>query len=112
MALEYYLYEEQRDGCGKRLRKIEGARSMNEALSLATKWEVEFVGEDEVGMMSLEGECAVDKATILEVANKLEINLALFRLDRKAAEAERAGRAQKQKDEMDFERLRKKLGKC
>ncbi len=110
--MRYYLYEEQRGGCdftigcGRRLRLLEDAKSMEEAVAIAEG--LNSYGET---MVDTEGDSAVALAKILAVADEHAIDLAALHTRRVHAEALADAAAREKAERAEFERLQKKYSK-
>lgn len=114
--MKYYLYEEQDGGCdytigcGKRLRLIEGATTMAEAIAKAIDRAPNQWGDMEE-MFDTEGEWRVSKAVILEVAEEHVIDIVAVGRSREAARRQEEQQAAQEKEKREYERLRAKFGK-
>lgn len=120
--MKFYLYEDQGGGCGhniacgKRLRQIEGAATMQQAVEMVTGAasrpsddEDDDFDDDDV-TVETEGEFAVEKAVILAVADEKEIDLAALAFCRRHKKAAEEAAKKVEAERKEFDRLKKQFG--
>lgn len=111
--MKYYLYEVQNGGCdytigcGRRLREIKDATSMQEAIDKVC---VIDAGEDPI-LRTDNDELSPNKATILAVAEQHEIDLDKLRSDRENLQNEIAKAEEDKKEREQYEKLKAKFEK-
>ena len=114
--MQYFLFEEQDGGCGytidcgKRLREITGACSMEDAMMMACAQKFNRFGDEDGTMMSTEGDCSTDRASVFAVAEIKEVNMTKLAADRDAAKRQQKQDEKDAADRVEWERLNKKFG--
>lgn len=110
----YYLYEEQEGGCdytigcGRRLRKITGVDSFQEAVIQACRSTLSKHGDVEE-MITVTGEFAVSKAVVFAVTGEMEIDLDAIRRECELLAKQVSASKTEQAERAEFERLKSKF---
>jgi len=115
--MKYYLFEEQGNGygcnytigCGRRLRLLDGATSMEDAVRMATEFRTNKWGENlSLLIVDEDDERRIHKARILAVADVYEIDVPQLAAERKAIRQREEDEAKQQKELAELERLKTK----
>lgn len=112
--MRFYLYEEQGGGCdytiacGKRLRLLDKATTMEEAIAIAKSSTTGRYGEEET-MICVEGDFAIKEARILAVAEEFVVDIQALRSQRKAQRAAKEAQEREENERQQYEKLRQKF---